>query len=344
MSQTASPCPLHYRTTPEALRSGTALVAHTAYIAGGLYGNPFALRELLRMRDAEAAASGHEVALVFNGDFHWLDCDPAAFSEINDAVLNHIGTTGNIELELANPSPGAGCGCNYPDTVPAERIALSNQVMERLADTAAGFPVMTNRLAALPLHIVLEIGDHRIAVVHGDPESVAGWNFAIEAMPAADDEGPHAQRIADWFRRANVDVFACSHTSTPFMQDFIVDGRRKVIVNNGSAGMPNFAGRTEGVITRLSLSPHASEQALYGTAVDGLTIEALPVRYDHAQWSTEFRRLWPAGSSADRLYSQRLLRGPDFPVAAANRLRSARPSFFDSSVEETTHATQSHQH
>lgn len=328
MSQTASSCPLHYRTTPEALRSDSHVAARTAYLAGGLYGNPFALRELLRMRDAEAALTGDEVTLVFNGDFHWLDCDPATFSEINDRVLDHIATAGNIELELAHPSPGAGCGCNYPDSVPRERIDWSDQVMEQLATVAAGCPAKTNRLAELPLHAVLEIGPHRIAVVHGDPESVAGWNFAIEAMPAADDEGPQAQRLADWFRRAQVNVFACSHTSTPFVQDFIVDGQRKVIINNGSAGMPNFSGRTEGVITRLSLSPHASDDALYGTVLDGLAIEALPVRYDHAQWSTEFRRLWPPGSSADRLYSQRLLRGPDFTVADANRLRAARPSFF----------------
>lgn len=344
MNQTASHCPLHYRTTPEALRSGTPVVARTAYIAGGLYGNSYALDELLRMRDAEAALTGHEVTLVFNGDFHWLDCDPGTFVRIDDTVLHHIATAGNIELELARPSPGAGCGCNYPDTVPAERIVLSNQVMERLADTAAALPALASRLAALPLHVVLEVGDHRIAVVHGDPESVAGWNFAIEAMPPPGDEDMHAQRLADWFRRANVDAFACSHTSTPFMQDFVVDGQRKVIANNGSAGMPNFRGRTEGVITRLSLCPSRSGDALYGTTIGGLTIEALPVRYDHARWTAAFRHGWPAGSSADRLYLQRLLHGPDFPLADANRLQAARPSFTKSSAEETTHATQSHQH
>lgn len=35
---------------------------------------------------------------------------------------------------------------------------------------------------------------------------------------------------------------------------------------------------------------------------------------------------------------------PDFPLADANRLQAARPSFTKSSAKETTHATQSHQH
>lgn len=343
MSQPASLCPLHYRTLPEDFRAGAPVVAHTAYIVGGLYGNPHALREVLRLRDAETALPGSEAALVFNGDFHWLDCDPGIFSDINHTVLGHIATAGNIELELAQPSPGAGCGCNYPDSVPADRIALSDQVMDRLKACAG--PAMPRELDGLPLHLTLQIGTHRIAVLHGDPESVAGWNFAIEAMPPpGDNDGPQARRIADWFRRADVDVFACSHTSTPFMQDFVVDGRRRVIANNGSAGMPNFAGRTEGVITRLSLAPAASADALYGTVIDDLHIEALPVRYAQAEWAAAFHHQWPAGSSADRLYLQRLLHGPDFLVADANRLQAARPPFIASSAEETTHATQSHQH
>jgi hypothetical protein len=56
----------------------------TVYVVGGLYGNPAALQALLERADREP---GRPPAIVFNGDFHWLDIDPQAFQAISETVL-----------------------------------------------------------------------------------------------------------------------------------------------------------------------------------------------------------------------------------------------------------------
>lgn len=321
-------CPLHYRTRPEAFRDERPGNCHAVvYVAGGLYGNPFALLEIMRMRDAESRASGHEVALVFNGDFHWLDCDPASFSTINDRVLRQIATAGNVELELAQPTPGQGCGCNYPEWVPAASVDLSDRVMARLSACAESLAPARQSLAELPLHLTVRIGEHRVGILHGDPESVAGWGFAVESMPAPEEgSSPRAAQIADWFQRAQVSVFACSHTSKPFIQEFRAGGRRCVVANNGSAGLPNFSGQTYGVVTRLSAAAEPSADALYGVDLGGLRVEALPVRYDHAGWQREFERLWPEGSAGFTLYAARVRGDIPHSFAEADRLRRSTAS------------------
>lgn len=44
------------------------------------------------------------------------------------------------------------------------------------------------------------------------------------------------------FAEASVDVFASTHTCLPALCRF--DGDEKVVINNGAAGMPNFATST----------------------------------------------------------------------------------------------------
>ena len=46
--------------------------------------------------------------LVFNGDFHWFDADPAAFARVQQQVLEHEALRGNVETELAVAS-GSAC-------------------------------------------------------------------------------------------------------------------------------------------------------------------------------------------------------------------------------------------
>lgn len=297
------------------------------------------------MRDAESRVSGCAVTLVFNGDFHWLDCDPVSFARLNDRVLEHLATAGNIELELARPTPGQGCGCNYPAWIPAASVDLSDRVMERLSSCAQGLASARECLAALPLHRTLTVGEHRIGILHGDPESVAGWGFAVESMPAPGDESSlEAAQIADWFARAQVSVFACSHTSKPFIQDLRAGGRHVVVINNGSAGLPNFSGQPYGIVTRISAAVEPSADALYGIDLGGLRVEALPVRYDHARWQREFERLWPEGSAGSTLYSARVRGEIPHSFAEADRLRRFTASPTHPNIEETSHATQSHQH
>jgi hypothetical protein len=91
-------CPLAYRYQPEALAQPAQVEADTLYVVGGLYGNPAALQALLKRADREP---GGPPAIVFNGDFHWLDVDPDDFRVISETVLAHQAIKGNVEAELA---------------------------------------------------------------------------------------------------------------------------------------------------------------------------------------------------------------------------------------------------
>src|SRR6202007_497451 len=87
------------------------------------------------------------------------------------------------------------------------------------------------------------------------------------------------------------------------------------VVNNGAAGMPNFANAPFGLLTRISV--HALPAALarervYGLATADLYVDALAIRYDTAAWHQRFVAMWPPGSAAHRSYCARLQRGPDY--------------------------------
>jgi hypothetical protein len=82
-------CPTTYRYQPEVLAQPARLETDTLYVVGGLYGNLFALRAVLERADREP---GGPAAMVFNGDFHWLDIDPDDFRAISQSVLAHHAT------------------------------------------------------------------------------------------------------------------------------------------------------------------------------------------------------------------------------------------------------------
>jgi hypothetical protein len=105
-------CPLHYRYRPEDFR--TPPPPHlddldTLYVVGGLYGNELALDTLEQLLQRQAAHDGRR-AVVFNGDFHWFDAEPAWFERVQRRVLAHTALRGNVETELAAEPPDAGDG------------------------------------------------------------------------------------------------------------------------------------------------------------------------------------------------------------------------------------------
>jgi hypothetical protein len=299
-------CPLSYRYDAAALSSGASLETESLWVAGGLYGNPFALETLLARYEEEPGAK----ALVFNGDFHWFDVAAREFAQVEEGVKNHFATRGNVETELAAPQDGGGCGCGYPDWVDDETVRRSNAIIGRLKAAAAAFPQALQRLAALPMHLAADVGGERVAIVHGDADSLAGWGFSQEAL--ATRAGWNAAREA--FTRAGARVFASSHTCLPVLQAF--PGGR-ALVNNGAAGMPNFAGTRFGVATRIAVSP--AKNALYSIRAGALYVEAIALPYDQAAWQQRFLEQWPAGSDAHRSYFARIANGPRYARAQAVR-------------------------
>jgi len=296
-------CPLAYRYSPAALCGEARQVSEDVlYIIGGLYGNPWALDEIEQMALAEER-QGHRVRLVFNGDFNWFNASDSLFRNINNRVLDHTVSLGNVDFELANPSPGAGCGCAYPDFVGQDVVERSNVIMERLQGLAEEHPDIQKRLSLLPKYRCLIFGGLKILVVHGDLESLAGWGLAHEAFNAGNDH-----KLSEWFRASGADVVASTHTCLPVLWSGLVDGHSRVVVNNGSAGMGNLKSDPRGLITRIGLSSPVAEPVA-GIERHGLHVSLLPVNYSLASWLPEFDRLWPADSAASISYRNRILRG-----------------------------------
>lgn len=305
MSETAGrACPLRYRYGAGAIGHAPMQEARTLYVIGGLYGNLPALDAI----EAMAAAEDGPVTLCFNGDFNWFNVDLAGFAEINERVLRHTATLGNVEAELFSAEEGAGCGCAYPEEVGDAFVERSNRIHARLTATAARFPEVVQRLSALPMVARFRVGDCSVGVVHGDADSLAGWRFDAKALDAPENR----TWLEEAFRAAQVDVFASSHTCLPVLRQFSLGW----VINNGAAGLPNFSGLRHGVLTRIGITPpiHA---ALYGGTCAGVHVHALPVAYDYAAWEERFLANWPAESDAWLSYYGRITNGPDYLMRVA---------------------------
>src|SRR5436190_2546019 len=141
-------CPTSYGYGAQVFNRRPELKVDTLWVAGGLYGNPFALQRLIERYEREPGSK----ALVFNGDFHWFDVHEEIFRKIDDSVTTFLATRGNVETELASPADGAGCGCGYPDWVDDGTVERSNRILEKLRAVVSA--EAARALAALPMHLV----------------------------------------------------------------------------------------------------------------------------------------------------------------------------------------------
>ena len=310
-------CPLHYRYAPSGFARPAGLACEVLYVVGGLYGNEPALDAVLTLFERESEPKH----LLFNGDFHWFDSDPAVFRRVSERVLAFGALRGNVETELAQEpadTDATGCGCGYPDWVGDGVVERSNRILQRLRQTARSCPDLRAPLAALPMWARVDVGALRVGIVHGDAESLAGWGFAQEHLRDA----AHRARARSWFEAAQVDAFACSHTCLPVFHTFGRAGQHDgpVVLNNGAAGMPNFRGDPAGLLTRIALRPFAGPERRHGIRRGELHLDAVAIEYDVARWRAQFLAQWPAGSDAHASYWDRISAGPHCrPSAALSR-------------------------
>ena len=302
-------CPLSYRYSPAVFARDPEIFAQTLYVIGGLYGN----LEALDAVHALAAREPAPVLLVFNGDLHWFDLSAPDFERVTREVLEHWAIRGNVETELASDDSGAGCGCAYPMDVSDAEVSRSNEIMERLRATARALPGLRARLGKLPMNLVARVGEARVGIVHGDAASLAGWGFAQDRL----GDASHRRWIESAFELAEVDVFASTHTCLPAFREYASGSARGIIANNGAAGMPNFAGRRAGLVTRIGCAPHAGPEKIYGMEASGVHVEALELHYDHARWVERFLASWPRESPAHASYFRRIVEGPRFTLDQA---------------------------
>lgn len=311
-------CPLHYRYDPAVFAVPAPAQCDVLYVVGGLYGNEPALARVLELFARERG----EKRLVFNGDFHWFDVSDAAFAAVNAAVLGFDATRGNVETELIDEpverhDTDAGCGCAYPAWVGDDVVQRSNQITVRLRATARRVPAAVRALQALPMWRRIDVGGRRIAVVHGDAESLAGWGFAAESL----QDAVQCERARGWFAAAEVDVFACTHTCLPVFQTLPARGAAfaPIVLNNGAAGMPNLAGPREGLLTRIATRPFTGSERRFGVERGGLFMDGIAVAYDEPQWHAQFLAQWPSGSAAHASYWPRISEGVAYALGSVVR-------------------------
>lgn len=286
-------CPLDYRLTRDAFSGEPLFECDTLYVVGGLYGNRQALAALQRRLAAEPQAR-----VVFNGDAHWFDRDPQIFQQIEQGISAHLALRGNVETELGRADDsGAGCGCAYPMTVEEAVVERSNAIQQELNRTVQGLPDMAERLASRPSTALVSVAGQRVAISHGDEQSLAGWSCSRESL----SEPERQQQLDAWFTANRVQVLATSHTCSAVALNL----EHGALINNGAAGLPNFAGGRYGLLSRIATTPHPA--ALYRCQRDGLFIEALPLNYDHTAFLADFDRQWPAHSPAALSYRSRVL-------------------------------------
>ena len=280
-------------------------------MVGGLYGNEPALSKILELFDRERGTK----CMVFNGDFNWFNVDPASFERINQTVLSFPATRGNVETELGDDASEGGCGCAYPDWVDDEVVHRSNDIMLRLRETAQRFPALVTSLTKLPMHMRIDVGGRRVGIVHGDAESLSGWGFAQERLR---DPGHHAQ-LESWFAQAQVEVFASSHTCLPVFHTLQREGSEfaPAILNNGAAGMPNFADTSYGVITRIAASTKRPDKVIGMHFMNPVPVMQLVELIRGIATDAE---TWEALHGVVRKLGKTAASAEDFPAFIVNRI------------------------
>ncbi len=281
------------------------------YVAGGLYGNAEALSALKGL----IAAHDPGATLVLNGDAHFFDAEAGWLSDLDQELAQFPALRGNVETEMARSGPALGCGCGYPMDVDQDVVRRSDAIVARLKGLVAGLPTLARRLQALPMTLVAEVSGVRVGIVHGDPTSLAGWNFDASRL----DHGTIHPFLQQVHVASGLSLFASTHSCTAAMRQFSMSGQPFTIANNGSAGMANFMGDPRGLVTRIA--PTSSGLALYGVNHGPLVVEAVPVAFDLESFLARFDEAWPEGSDAALSYRKRLLFGPDHSLNAARAAR-----------------------
>src|SRR5262249_23291518 len=163
-------CPLDYFYDPAVFARRADFCPDSLYVAGGLYGNLAAAPAI----DPLAAAERGNVAIVYNGDFHWFDAEDDWFDAVERAVTPHRALRGNVETEIARTLDiGVGCGCAYPSAVADDVVMRSNLILSELRGVAARAPAARARLSGLPMHLVAEVGRLSVGIVHSHASALA---------------------------------------------------------------------------------------------------------------------------------------------------------------------------
>lgn len=324
-------CPIDYNLNGEIFdQFDKDIMADTIYVVGGLYGNKEALDEILKMAKEES-----NLRIVFNGDAHWFDVNLEDFSYIENAIKNYDAIIGNVEAELISDRSEAGCGCSYPDSVDDGVVDRSNKIHSIMKKNIQNSKDIIDVLKRRKRTLTARVGDKRIAILHGDEKSLAGWGNSKENL----QKKARLDEIGKWADENSIDIVACTHTCAPVavafgknckiidennrekrpdkisdnnsdkISDVVEDAKRDktVLINNGASGMPNFINTNYGLLTRISETK--SSRAIYRYILGKVFIEAIPIEYDHDKFLKWFDEVWDKSSPASISYRDRIVHG-----------------------------------
>ena len=262
-------------------------------VAGGLYGNRFALDELKRLRK--------EDVLVFNGDMHWFDKNYEDFLYVEEQTKDDLKIVGNVECELIrNDNIGAGCGCAYPSCTSDDAVERSNMIHKELKTMFVKHNDLKQMLKDRPKAFIIEDFGLRFLILHGDEKSVAGWSNSKEELVNSERQ----DELKSFCKSKNIDAVLCTHTCSQVVYEW--DG---VLVNNGATGMNSVKGAGNGLYTRVSREK--SDDAIYRKQIKDVYIELLPLNYDNQAMIKWFDSVWAKDSPAAISYRDRIVNGVD---------------------------------
>lgn len=256
------------------------------YCAGGLYGNPFALYEILNFINSSKC--------VFNGDYHWFDADNFWFSKNELNLKEQILLNGNVELELCDKN-SKNCGCNYPECVSVETKTWADEIHQILKSKVIEIlpPDMINR----PKTFSLKVGNLNLAITHGDEKTLSGWGLSDRNLA----QKSRQNEIYNWLNKNKFDAIFSTHTCTKVF----VDLGDKAVLNNGAAGLSTIG--TNGVILRAGV--RSKNGAIYRKKIKSIFLEAHLVKYDNDKFIQWFDEIWDMNSPASKSYRKRILKG-----------------------------------
>ncbi len=218
-------------------------------VLGGVYNNAPALEAAL----ADAGRRGAE-AIFCLGDLGGFGPHPdRVFPLLRDAGVLTI--QGNYDASLAGGKDDCGCGYTDPRDNRFARISYEYTFRKTSAAHKAW-------LGTLPGQRRIRLGRLEVLMCHGSPRMVNEFLWE-SATPNG--------LLAKFLRDFRADVILCTHTGIKWHR---VLAGNKHLVNVGVIGRPENDGTTNVWYALL-------------TAEDELTVEFIPVRFDHERLARE---------------------------------------------------------
>jgi predicted phosphodiesterase len=268
------------------------------YSVGGLYGNVEAMKTVISMAEQEQG----NVCIALNGDYHWFDATLESFLEIEKLIAPYIPMNGNVEFELSRTQAcGVGCGCSYPTSMSDGFVSRSNAIYGRIKEAISQKSGLAASLKNRPAWGIVKVGDALVGLTHGDEKSVSGWGCSVDSLH---DEN-RLKELDEFFAQHSIDILSTTHTCAAAA--IALDNG--IVINNGSAGLPEYKGLLYGLINRVAKTPH--EDAIYRSQINDIYVEAVPVRYNQEAFIEWFDSIWEADSPAAKSYRPRAVSGPD---------------------------------